>query len=72
MRLTSQFNTLQPPPNPDSSAFISSICDEFGNIIGTRKNVWNLNEYNFDLQVFEERYNVLIFASGNAALLYAR
>ena len=67
-----QFNTLQPPPNPDSSAFISSICDEFGNIIGTRKNVWNLNEYNFDLQVFEERYNVLIFASGNAALLYAR
>lgn len=67
-----QFNTLQPPANPDSSAFISNICDEDGNIIGTRKNIWNLNEYNYDLEIFEERYNVLIFSSGTAALLYAR
>lgn len=67
-----QFNTLQPPVNPDASNNIDSICDEDGNIIGTRKNIWVLNEYNYDLAVFEERYNIVIFKAGMCGLMFAR
>ena len=64
------FNTIQPPANPNP--FIEEICDGEGNIIGTRKNNWALNEYNFDLAVYEERYNVVVFKSGTCGLLFAR
>ena len=64
------FNTIQPPPNPNP--IIDDICDGEGNIIGTRKNNWSLNEYNYDLEIFEERFNVLIFKSGTCGLLFAR
>ena len=30
-----QFNTLQPPPNPNPD--ITNLCDENGDIIGVRK-----------------------------------
>jgi len=66
-----QFNTLQPPPNLDTSHIVS-FCDGSGNIIGTRKNLWSLNEYNYDLQVYEERYNIIIFKSGSCGLMFAR
>ena len=63
--------TINPPFNP--SAPYDVICDpNTGAVIGTRKNVWNLNEYNFDLCVFEERFNVLLFESGMCGLQYAR
>jgi hypothetical protein len=48
------------------------ICDENGNAIGIQKSSWRLYEYNFNLTLFEERYNVLSFINGNAAMLYAR
>ena len=47
------------------------ICDE-GNIIGLRKNQWKLNEYNYDLRVFEERYNMIEITSGRMGLMLAR
>jgi len=65
-----QFNTLQPPPNP--SPPVTNICDENGDIIGIRKNIWNLNEYNYDLEIFEERYNVIMFTNGMCGLMFAR
>lgn len=65
-----QFNTLQPPPN--SNPPVDEICDEEGNVIGTRKNLWSLNEYNYDLEIFEERYNVVMFSSGMCGLMFAR
>lgn len=65
-----ELNTLQPPPNPEPD--VSNICNEDGDIIGVRKNLWNLNEYNYDLEVFEERYNVVIFSSGMCGLMFAR
>lgn len=65
-----QFNTLQPPPNPTPE--ITNLCDENGDIIGVRKNIWSLNEYNYDLEIFEERYNVVMFTSGMCGLMFAR
>jgi hypothetical protein len=65
-----QFNTLQPPPNPNPD--ITNLCDENGDIIGVRKNIWSLNEYNYDLEIFEERYNVVMFTSGMCGLMFAR
>ena len=63
-------NTIEPPAS-DLSAFVE-LCDENGNIIGTRKNLWDLNDYNYDLTIFEERYNVVHFQAGMVGLKYAR
>jgi hypothetical protein len=68
--ITFEINTLEPPIDP-SAAYVN-LCDEDGNIIGTRKNLWDLNEYNYDLTIFEERYNVIHIESGMCGLLYAR
>ena len=48
------------------------ICDGQGNVIGVNKSNWRLYEYNFNLTLFEERYNILSFVGGNCAMLYAR
>lgn len=48
------------------------ICDGDGNPIGVNKSNWRLYEYNFNLTLFEERYNVLSFVGGNCGMLYAR
>ena len=37
----------------------SSVIEDSGN-------------YNYDLTVHEERYNVVVFASGNCGLMYSR
>jgi hypothetical protein len=65
-----EINTIEPPLDP--SATFVELCDSNGNIIGTRKNMWDLNEYSFDLVIFEERYNMLVIESGLAGLMYAR
>jgi len=48
------------------------ICDSNGNPIGTTKSNWRLFEYNYNMKVFEERYNILSFIGGNCGMLYAR
>lgn len=65
-----EIQTLEPPIDP-SASFVE-LCDGDGNVIGTRKNLWSLNEYTFDLRVYEERYNILKFESGMCGLMYAR
>ena len=64
-----EFSTYQPPLDP--SAQIFTICNQ-GDVIGINKPTWRVYDYNYDLTVMEERFNVLTFTSGNAALLYAR
>ena len=48
------------------------LCDVDGNAIGVRKSNWRLYDYNYNMTLFEERYNILSFISGNCGMLYAR
>jgi hypothetical protein len=68
--VTLEFNTIQPPV--DGAKNFNVLCDEDGNTIGYRKDHFSINEYNFDLRVFEERYNVVYFRSGHVGLVYAK
>lgn len=66
-----EFNTIYPVLDP--SAAFYTICDpNTGTIVGVNKPSWIIYDYNFDLNVMEERYNILTFISGNAGLEYAR
>jgi hypothetical protein len=65
------FTTITPPVNPD--AIVDTFCDpETGNVLATNKALFNLYLYTFNFLVIEERYNVLVFSGGNAALMSAR
>ena len=66
-----EFNTIEPPINPEG-AIVDFICDTSANPIGFRKNTASLNQYTYDLRVFEERYNVIIIKSGRIGLMMAR
>jgi len=65
-----ELNTIQPPVNKNSPFDV--ICDASGAIIGVRKDIWRQNSYNYDLRVFEERYNVIIITGGQIGLMLAR
>lgn len=52
--------------------FFGVICDNDGNPIGVSKSNWRLYDYTFNMTLFEERYNVVSFISGNCGMLYAR
>lgn len=66
-----QFSTFQPPL--DASANVYVVCNpNNGEVIGVNKPTWRIYDYNYDLTIFEERFNVLTFTSGNAGLMYAR
>ena len=65
-----EYNTIEPPIDP--SANIINICDGNGNIIGVRKSTTDLYEYNYDLRIFEERYNMIVITSGNIGLMWAK
>jgi hypothetical protein len=66
-----EINTYVPPIDPINSSF-DIICDGNGNPIGVRKSNWTLYDYNFNMTLFEERYNVLTFMNGNCGMLYSR
>jgi hypothetical protein len=66
-----ELSTYVPPIDTESSKF-DIICDASGNAIGVRKSNWRLYQYNYNMTVFEERYNVLSFIGGNCGMLYAR
>jgi Major capsid protein N-terminus/Large eukaryotic DNA virus major capsid protein len=61
-------------PTIDSSgAYFNVICGTDGTPIGVSvKPSWMLYEYNYDMTLFEERYNILSFIGGNCGMLYAR
>ena len=66
-----EITTYVPPFDAINSNF-NVICDGDGNVIGTNKQNWRLFEYNYNLTVFEERYNVLSFISGQCGMMLAR
>ena len=65
-----EFSTVIPALDPLAQSM--NICDPAtGLVIGVNKPSWRIYDYNFDLHVFEERYNVIHFASGNVGMMYA-
>ena len=70
-KISFEFNTIEPPIDPTGS-ISEYICDLSNNPIGFRKNISKLNSYNYDLVVFEERFNVVMIQSGRVGLLHAR
>jgi hypothetical protein len=66
-----EFTTYVPEVTAAQSAF-QVICDGNGGAIGITKSNWQLYEYNYNLTIFEERYNILSFIGGNCGMLYAR
>jgi hypothetical protein len=65
-----EFNTIIPALDPLAQSI--NICDPTtGEVIGVNKPTWRIYDYNFDLYVFEERYNVVFFSSGNVGMKYA-
>jgi len=66
-----EFNTIEPPLDISGSN-IEYICDLSGNAIGFRKTSAQLNEYSYDLRIFEERYNIMIIQAGRVGLMHAR
>jgi len=65
-----EYSTHLPPLDPSAQTY--TICDASGDIIGINKPVWRIYDYNYNLYVMEERYNILSFESGQAGLLFAR
>jgi hypothetical protein len=65
-----EFSTISPPL--DASAQVLTICDDDGNVIGINKPTWNMYKYNYDMVVFEEKYNIITVTNGNCGIMYAR
>jgi len=66
-----EINTFLPTIDPVNSNY-DIICDDAGELIGVRKSNWRLYEYNYNMTLFEERYNILSVINGNCGMLYAR
>lgn len=64
-----EITTIEPPVDPSAEFF--TICDEAGGIIGVSKDR-DQYLYNYEMHIFEERYNIIRFISGNGGLLFAR
>jgi hypothetical protein len=66
-----EITTFVPPFDVQNSQY-NILYDSNGNPIGTTKNNWQLFEYNYNMKVFEERFNILSFVAGNCGMLHAR
>lgn len=64
--------TTNVPPVDQVSSQVNVICSTDGNPIGISKSNWRLFDYNYNMTLFEERYNVLTFIGGNCGMLYSR
>jgi hypothetical protein len=65
-----EITTCIPPLDP--YAQVLTICDpQTGDIVGINKPTWRIYEYNYNLQLFEERLNIVTFVGGNCGLQYA-
>lgn len=67
--ITFEYNTIQPPKN--KTITVKSICAG-EELIGVKKDLNELHKYNFDLKVFEERYNMIEITGGRIGLMFAR
>jgi len=62
--------TIIPPVDPNAQSLV--ICDpQSGNIVGINKPTWRIYDYNYNMVIYEERYNMINFVGGNCGLLYA-
>jgi hypothetical protein len=66
-----EITTIPPAVDTINSSF-DIICGDNGQVIGYNKQNWRLFEYNYNLVVFEERFNVLSFISGQCGMMLAR
>ena len=66
-----EITTFIPPIDQISSQF-NVICDSDNNPIGYNKSNWRLFDYNYNMTLYEERYNILSFIGGNCGLLYSK
>ncbi len=66
-----EINTYVPQIDTQNSYF-NITCNGDGQVIGTNISTWRLYEYNFNMTLYEERYNVLSFIGGYAGLMYAK
>jgi hypothetical protein len=67
-----EITTFTPQIDPANASF-TIICGTTGNPIAVSRNpAWKLYQYNYNMTIFEERYNILSFIGGNAGLLYAK
>jgi hypothetical protein len=65
-----EFTTIIPPLDPYAQAL--TICNpQTGDIVGINKPTWRIYEYNFNMVLFEESFNVVTFIGGNCGLAYA-
>jgi len=62
-----QYTTIGPPRDISSQLLI--VCDSSNEIVGYNKVNWKLHDYNYDLRIMEERYNILTFDKGHATLM---
>ena len=67
-----EFTTFLPPLDEDGSN-LEINCDDSGQPITiSQKPAWALYSYNYNLYLFEERYNIMSFIGGNCGMMYAR
>lgn len=67
-----EFTTYIPEIDLIGATF-NVVCDTTGLPVGvTNKPAYSLYQYNYDLTVFEERYNIISIIGGNCGMLYAR
>jgi hypothetical protein len=66
-----EINTITPTLNQNATYY--PICDPLtGQSVGVTKSSTSIYNYTFTALVIEERYNILSFVGGNAALMNAR
>ena len=68
-KIAFEYNTISPPVDPSGNYQL--LCDN-GEILGVRQEVSQVFKYTFDLKIAEERYNILLFTSGMADLMWTR
>lgn len=67
-----EFTTFLPPIDKSGSN-LEVACDEGGTpVFITQKPSWALYTYNYNLVLFEERYNIMSVIGGNCGMMYAR
>ena len=66
-----EFTTYLPPVSVDGST-MGIECTDGTPVNISSKPAWALYVYNYNLHVFEERYNIISFVAGNCGLVYAR
>tara|TARA_B110000967_G_scaffold203765_2_gene245013 strand:- start:6122 stop:7768 length:1647 start_codon:yes stop_codon:yes gene_type:complete len=70
-RVELEITTHVPSVDTISSSY-NVICGDDGAIEGIDKTNWRLYEYNYNLVLYEERYNILSFIGGNCGMMYSR